>query len=271
MRKKRKQNAIDLTLLVISAIWLTPIIFVLINLFKTRQEFNRGSFWMLPEGNYFLENLKYVRRAAPIMEGMLSSMLYALCGALFAVVIATLAAYGLSHLNVQRKMFWFLLIYSGTVFPFQLYLIPIFKMYMKVGLYDTRVGMILFYTAICVPYVTFVMRNFFSGISREVCESAKIDGASKMRILTNIFVPMSKAPLAVCFLAQFTWCWNDLMFGLTFTKTKALRPIMATVSVMSQSDRPVLFMACLLVSIPTIVIYACLNKNMETGFAYTGK
>lgn len=271
MRKKRNQMIINTILLILSIVWLFPIAFVIINLFKTKQEYNMGSFWAMPEANHFIENLKYLEKAAPIVEGLISSMLYSVCGALFALVIATLAAYGLSHLNIKHKMFWFMLIYSGTVFPFQLYLIPIFKIYTKTGLYDSRIGMILFYTAICIPYVMFVMRNFFSGISNEICESAKIDGAADRTILARIFVPMSKAPLAVCFLSQFTWCWNDLMFGLTFTKSKALRPVMATISIMNDGDKPVIFMACLLASIPTLLIYIFLHKHMEQGFAYTSK
>lgn len=270
MRKKNKL-IVNTILLICSVIWLFPIAFVFINMFKTKQEYNVGSFWAMPEGNYFLDNLEYLKKAAPIVEGMLSSLLYALAGTIFALVIATLAAYGLSHLNIKRKMFWFMVIYSGTVFPFQIYLIPLFKIYTKTGLYNTRQGMIVFYTAICVPYVMFVMRNFFSGISNEICESAKIDGATDLAILTRILVPMSKAPLAVCFLSQFTWCWNDLMFGLAFTKSNEIRPVMATLSIMDQGNKPIIFIACLLASIPTLLVYVVLHRNMNKGFAYTSK
>ena len=271
MDGKRNKITVNIILLFLSVIWIFPIIFVFINIFKTKQEFNRGSFWAFPEGNYLLDNLAYLKKAAPIVEGMCSSALYALLGTMFALIIATLAAYGLTHLKIKRKMLWFMVIYSGTVFPFQIYLIPIFKIYTKTGLYDTRVGMILFYTAICVPYVMFVMRNFFYTISNEICESAKMDGATDFSILLRILVPMSKAPLAVCFLAQFTWCWNDLMFGLTLTKTNEIRPIMATLSIMNQGNKPILFMACLMASIPTLIVYAILHKNMNQGFAYSSK
>ena len=187
------------------------------------------------------------------------------------MIIATLAAYGLSHLKIKHKMFWFLFIYSGTIFPFQIYLIPIYKAYTKLGLYDTRIGMILFYTAICIPFGMFVMRNFFTGISREICESAKVDGAKDMDILIRLFVPMAKAPIAVCFLAQFTWAWNDLMFGLTFTKSSDIKPIMSVLSIMDKGNGPTLFLACILVSIPTLLLYAFLQKDFETGFVYTSK
>lgn len=109
------------------------------------------------------------------------------------------------------------------------------------------------------------------GISSEICESAKMDGATNWQVLVHILTPMAKAPISIVFLSQFTWCWNDLMFGLTFTKSTNVRPVMASISMMSIGDVPSLFTACLLASIPTIVLFFVLQDNFEAGFAYTGK
>lgn len=252
-------------------IWIFPIIFIFLNVFKGKHEYNLGSFWALPTKNNIIENFDYLRRSAQVFSGMANSFIYATVGALFAVIIGMLAAYGISHLRIKHKMFWFLFIYSGTIFPFQIYLIPVYKGYTKVGLYDTKLGMVLFYTAICIPFCMFVFRNFFLGISKEVCESAKVDGATDLSVLLKIFVPMSKAPLAIAFLAQFTWAWNDLMFGLTFTKSQDVKTIMAGLSLMDKGNAPVLFLACIIASLPTILLYGVLQKNFETGFIYTSK
>ena len=131
--------------------------------------------------------------------------------------------------------------------------------------------MILFYTAICIPFCMFVLRNFFLGISKEICESAKIDGASNWQILMRIFLPMAKAPVSIIFLSQFTWSWNDLMFGLTFTKTSSIRPIMASISMRGRNNAPALFLACIVASIPTIILFVFLQDNFEAGMAYTSK
>lgn len=268
---KKKRGIINCVLGILAIIWFVPVIFSILNMFKSKIEYNRGSFWALPAGNAFMENIHYVKDNARIFQGMANSLLYALCGAVFAVILGMLAAYGISHLRIKKRMLWFMIIYSGTIFPFQIYLIPIFKGYTKVGLYDTRLGMILFYTAICIPFVMFVLRNFFMGISEEICESAKLDGASDMQILLRIFVPMAKAPISIVLLSQFTFCWNDLMFGLTFTKSKDIKPVMASLSLMNTGHAPAMLMACLLASVPTILLFIFLNKNFEAGFVYTGK
>lgn len=275
IKKKRKINkgkaAINIILGLLAVVWIFPILYAFVSSFKGRQEYNLGSFWDLPKGNALLENFKSLNQSIGITSGMFNSFIYAVAGAAFAVIIATLAAYAISHLEIKHRVFWFMFIYSGTIFPFQIYLIPIYKGYSKTGLYDTRLGMIMFYTAICIPFCMFVLRNFFMGISKEICESAKVDGASDLQVLLKIFLPMAKAPLSIVFLTQFTWCWNDLMFGLTFTKSTNVRTVMAAVSLLGKANIPSLMLACILVSIPTIALFMLLQKNFESGFVYQSK
>ena len=271
MRTKRCRTiVVNIILTLLAIVWITPLAFTILNIVKTKQEYNLGSFWQMPEGIHLVDNLKNVADSG-ILNGMGSSLLYAVLGAGCSAFIGLLAAYGLTHLRIRWKMFWFLFIYSGTIFPFQVYLIPVYRGYMKAGLYDTRLGMILFYTAICIPFCMFVLRNFLMGISKEVCESAKIDGASRWKTLTYIFLPMAKAPLSIVFLSQFTWSWNDLMFGLTFTKSTSIRPVMASMSMISRGNAPALFLGCIIVSIPTIILFVFLQDNFEAGMAYTSK
>lgn len=273
--KKRKLKkgkiTINIILTFLAVIWIFPILYALISSFKGRQEYNLGNFWDLPQGNHLAENFQSLNQSISIVDGMLNSFLYAAVGAFFAVAIATLAAYAISHLEIKHRMFWFMFIYSGTIFPFQIYLIPIYRGYSEIGLYDTKLGMMLFYMAICIPFCMFVLRNFFMGISREICESAKVDGAGDFTVLTKIFLPMAKAPLSIVFLTQFTWCWNDLMFGLTFTKSPEARTVMSAVSLLGKGNVPSLMLACILVSIPTVVLFLLLQKNFETGLVYQSK
>lgn len=268
---KKGKIAINVGLSVLALVWIYPVFFAVMTSFKNRREYNLGNFWDWPQGNALMENFKSLNQSISLVSGMLNSFLYSALGAVFAVSIAVLAAYAISHLKIKYRMFWFLFIYSGTIFPFQTYLIPIFKGYAKVGLYNTRLGMVIFYSAICIPFTLFVMRNFFIGISKEICESAKVDGAGDFRVLTQIFLPMAKAPLSIVFLTDFSWCWNDLMFGMTFTKSKDVRPIMSALSLLNKGDVPTVMLACFLVSIPAVVLFIFLQKDFEAGFVYQSK
>lgn len=236
---------INVVLFFLALIWIFSVLFAFMSSFKGRREYNLGNFWDLPQGNSLMDNFKELNQSISITKGIGNSFLYAVLGALFAVAIATLAAYAISHLEIKHKMLWFMFIYSGTIFPFQIYLIPIYRGFSKAGLYDTRLGMVLFYTAICIPFCMFVLRNFFLGISREICESAKVDGAGDFQVLVKIFLPMAKAP--------------------------DMRTVMSAVSLLGKANVPSLMLACILVSIPTIALFMFLQKNFESGFVYQSK
>ena len=129
---KRQQMICNVVLSILGLVWLTPIIFVVLNIFKTKQEYNMGSFWQLPHSFAVIDNFKNVV-ANKLFVYMGSSLLYAVGGAVLAVFFSLLAAYGLTHLRIKHKMFWFLFIYSGTIFPFQVYLIPIYRGYIRLA------------------------------------------------------------------------------------------------------------------------------------------
>lgn len=267
---QKSSTVSNVILTLLSLVWLFPIVFALIGSMKTKQMYNLTSFWELPKTISWQANMEYIAKYSKILQSMFNSLFYAFCGAIGCLIIASFAAYGLTKLKIKHRMFWFMVIYSGTIFPFQMYLIPVFKAYLKVGLYDTQIGLILFYIAICVPFAMFVMRNQFLNISNEIIESAVIDGASDSRVFFSIMLPMSKASLAVVALTQFSWCYNELMFGITFVNNNSIKPIMATLSTFT-SNIPGMLTACFIVSIPTIGLYILLNKNFDTGISYTSK
>lgn len=263
--------AVNASLTILSILWMFPAVFAIFGTLKKKQEYNLSNFWELPKSIHLLENIKGITGIFGMSRGMLNSLFYAVTAAGAAVVIAILAAYAISHLEIKKPILWFLFIYSGTIFPFQVYLIPVYKGLTVTNLYDTQLGIILFYTAICVPFSMFVLRNYFLGIAREICESARMDGCNSLQILAYIFVPMATAPLAVVFLTQFNWVWNELMFGLTFTKSREIRPVMAAISLMDKANVPVILLACVFASIPTILLFFLLNRHFTAGFAYQSK
>jgi multiple sugar transport system permease protein len=270
INSKRSKIVTNSVLIVFSFFWIFPIIFAVLGILKSKKVYNLTNFWELTPDIQIVENFEFILKYSKILQGIINSLLYGAVGALIAVVFSMMAAYALSKLKIKHRMFWFMLIYSGTIFPFQLYLIPVFKAYQRVGLYDTRVGMMLFYSAICIPFAMFVLRNFFIGVSDEIMEAARIDGANNWKILWEILFPMAKPSISVVLLTQFAFSYNDLMFGITFTTSSNIKPIMATISTF-MDHIPAMLLACIIVSIPSIVLYAILNKNFDEGIAYTSK
>jgi len=260
---------------VFAVLWLIPLVVVIVNCLKAPKEFVRSQFWQLPKQIAFLENLQYAWVKAQLGASFFNSVFYGTVGSIVAIVIGALAAFALSALPIKGRFVWFLIIYSGTVFPFQMYLIPLFRMFNNFSMYDTRFGLCTFYAAVSVPFCLFVLRNYFSTISKEVVEAARMDGSSDIRIFGQIYLPLAKSPIAVLFLFQFTWIWNDLLFGLTLSKSPTIRPVMAGVAslqgIYSGTNMPAVLVAVLIASIPTLLLFSLLQRNFMQGLTLVTK
>lgn len=273
--RKAIRAVVYVLLIALSVVWLMPLWFVLINAVKSTRGFFAGEIWDLPEQFRLWENISHAWVEANIGSGFLNSLLYGVVGAVFAIAVSALAAFALSALELKGRMFWFLLIYSGTIFPVQMYLIPVFKMYANVGLYDTRTGLILYYIAICIPFCLFVMRNYFMTFSKEVAEAARLDGCNDLGVFVRIYLPLAAAPVSVLFLFQFTYIWNELLFGMTLSRSVDVRPLMAGLANMrglyASSNIPALLTAALIASIPTLALFSVLQKNIMQGLTIVEK
>jgi ABC-type glycerol-3-phosphate transport system permease component len=254
----------------LGVLWLVPLLLLVITPMKSTPEYQGASQWALPRHPQELfHNLKTAWTSAGLGPGFVASLGYGFVGAAFAIVFGSLGAYAITRLPVRLGFFWFILVFSGTIFPFQMYLIPLFKMYTDTGLYDTWLGMALFYTAIAIPFCLFVLRGFFATIPGEVQDAARLDGAGDFRIYWRIFMPLARGPIAVLLLFQFTWIWNDLLFGLVLSTSDGVRPIMPSLlgmqGVYANSGPPIVLAGALIGSLPTLVLFLLLGRYLLRG------
>ena len=250
--------------------WVLPLAIVVLSSMKTPIEQSQSGILALPENAAMIfDNITSASELSGIGNGILSSLIYAFVGSVTAVIVASSAAYSIAMLKIRFPFFWFLIIYSGTIFPFQMYLMPLFGMYQTVGLYDTRIGMLLFYSAIAVPFCLFVFRNYFIGMQQEVIEAASLDGASSFQTYLRIVLPMAKAPALFLFVTQFSWIWNDFLFGQVLAKSDSVRPVMTSLAMLSgtygKGTIPQQMAGALTASIPTLILFFVLQKHFMQG------
>ena len=178
-----------------------------------------------------------------------------------------MAAYALVVLKAPKC--WFLLIFLGNLFPFQMFLIPLYLLTTNLGLYDTFAGMLIVYTGICIPFAVFVYRNYARTMQLSTFEASRIDGAGNWQAFFSIFLPMSRPALLVVFIFQFTWTWNDLLFGMVLSESK--RPIMSAINKLAGQRGavpvPVLMTGALIAAVPTIILLLALQKQFLRGFS----
>jgi multiple sugar transport system permease protein len=260
------------TLVVLGLIWLFPAYLIIITAMRPAASFNPSGAWIPSVHLGLWANVAKAWQASAIGQSLGSSLLYSVAAPLLACVIGALAGYAIVVLRLRHGFFWFMLIFGGTVFPSQMLLVPLFVSYAKVGLYDNRIGMIIIYTAISAPFAAFVMRNFFTNVAFSIFEAARMDGASTLRIFAQLYLPLARTALAAVFILEFTFVWNDLLFGLTLTQSPGTRPVMTALAAL-QSDVyagtpvPVALAAGLIVSLPPVVLFLATQRFFARGLA----
>jgi multiple sugar transport system permease protein len=255
-------------LIVLTLIWLLPVVSSLLVATKSSEDFVSQTWADLPTRFNFFTNLATVLREYRLLDNLWSSVLYAAAGTAVVIVAASMAGFSIVRLRPKFNFLLFLIIYSGTLFPFQMYLIPVYRLFNTMGLYDTRVGMVLIYSAICVPFSLFVYRGFYTTIPREIEEAAKLDGCGPARSFVSVFLPQSLPPTAVVALFQATWIWNDLLFGMVLSRTENVRPIMVAVATMTGyggGNIPWIMTAVIFTSIPTVLLFVWLRRYFIQG------
>jgi multiple sugar transport system permease protein len=257
-------------LVVLGLVWLAPIYLLLVNASKAVDGYDAHHVWR-PGGFALFANFGAAWSKAALGDTLVATTMYSVVAPLVAVLIGAAAGYAIVVLKLRYGFLWFVFIFGGTIFPLQMILMPLFSGYASSGLYDTRAGMIVVYTAISVPFSAFVMRNFFTGIARSVFEAAIVDGGGLFRIFRSIYLPMAGSALAAIFILQATFVWNDLLLGLTLSQSDSVRPIMPALtglqSTYGGAALPTVLAGGLLVSLPTVILFLAAQRFFSRGLA----
>ncbi|HEX8174865.1 MAG TPA: carbohydrate ABC transporter permease [Pyrinomonadaceae bacterium] len=154
---------------------------------------------------------------------LLTSIVVSVLATLSAMVLGTLAAYALSHFRLPGRLdkHFALWILSTRMFPPIVTIVPLFLMMRDLRLLNTRLSLIIVYTAFNLPFVVWMMRGFFSEIPRELEEAARVDGDSRLGALRRVVLPLVAPGLAATAVFCLIISWNEFLFALVLTQTDA--------------------------------------------------
>jgi len=258
----------SILIFLLSILWLSPIFTTLLVAFKTRKEYLNQKFYEFPNSIAIFDNLINSLESYKIHLHIGNSLFYSITAGSLSIIFGAMAGYNLSRMKPKYSLGIFFIIYLGTVFPFQMYLIPLYKYYDLLNLYDTKLGLVLIYTALCIPFSLFVFRGYYNTVPKEIEEAAKLDGCGIYKIFYYIFLPISWPPIAIVALFQMTFIWNDLLFGLVLSMSPDVRPVMVAVASMSGRSggtMPWIMSTVILTSLPTIFLFFLLKKHFING------
>ncbi len=215
-----------------------------------------------------LDNYKEIWVGANIQTYLKNSFTVTIPATLISIALGILMGYVFSMLPFKGSEVLYMFVLAGMFFPPQIVLIPLFKFYNDIKLYDTLWPMIITHSAFGLPICTLIMRNFFSSIPKAIREAAIIDGASEPQVLTRIMLPVSLPAVAVLATLQFTWIWNDFLFPIIFTQSDTMRTIMVGLIAM-KGQYSIAYGAqgamAVIASLPTLIIFIFFQRYFIKG------
>lgn len=256
-------------MIIVGLAWLVPLYLLIVNAVRPSADFTGTNEWTIPSTFGFFSNFNTAEQTSALASSLLSTAVYSIVSPALAVVIGALVGFGVSVLEPRRPFFWFMVAFGGAVFPAQMLLVPLFVAYAHLNLYNTHQGLIIVYTALSIPLAALVLRNFFIGVPSYLFQAAQIDGASRWTTFWRIYIPVAWSALLAVFILEFTFIWNDLLFGLTLASSNGTRPVMPALSSLQSayggSTIPVVLAAGVVVSLPPIVIFLAAQRFFARG------
>jgi alpha-glucoside transport system permease protein len=233
MGRGRRVLAVHLPLLLLCALWLLPTVALFVSSFRTAADASATGWWRAadPPLAFTEQNYVAVLTAGGMGRAFLNSLLITVPSVSLMVSIGAVAAYALARMRFRGARVVFVLMLGLAIVPLQTILVPILRLYNRLDITGTWPGIWLVHAAVALPFVTYLLHNFFAALPRELFEAAEIDGADPLATFLRVALPTSVPALASVVIFQFLWVWNDLLLALIFLGGDArVAPLTVTLS-----------------------------------------
>lgn len=245
---------------------LMPLIQVLLNSFRTDRE-NKSMPIGLPK-EWVFHNYSETWNMGGYATAYINSIITASAVILAVLIVVGLGAYALCKLEFRLRGFMTAYFFVAISLPSFLYIVPDYFVMNKMGLVDTRWGLIIVYTAMQIPFNMLLLRTFLTGIPRELEEAAKIDGCNELNSLLRITLPIAKPIFLTIGLLVFVNVWNEFLWSNTFITTESLK-LVATRFVRFTgeygSNMARIYTASVITTAPLIILYLLFSRKFIEG------
>ncbi|CCN81110.1 putative ABC-type sugar transport system,permease component [Vibrio nigripulchritudo SFn27] len=247
-------------------IMLYPILMMVLSGFKTNPEIFSTPF-SLPN-SFNLDNFKVIWNETDVPRYFLNSIIVTLLSVIFLLTTGTMAAYAIARYRFSGSLMVSLFFLSGLMLPLRLAIIPLFIQLKYLGLVDSLVGLICIYTAMSLPATVFILTGFLRTLPKDLEDSARIDGASELRIMIQIMVPLISPALVIAGIYNAVPIWNDFFFPLIFIQSPEWKTLAQGLTAFFGEysiNYGVLYAGLTLAALPMIVIFIVQSRRFIAG------
>jgi glucose/mannose transport system permease protein len=258
--------AIYATLLLAAAVYLVPLVVMLLTSFKTPDDIRTGNLLSLPE---MVTGIGWLKAWDAVGGYFWNSVKITVPAVLISTFIGAMNGYVLSMWRFRGSQLFFGLLLFGCFLPFQTVLLPASFTLGRLGLANTTTGLVLVHVVYGLAFTTLFFRNYYVGIPDALVKAARLDGAGFFTIFSKILLPMSVPIIMVCLIWQFTQIWNDFLFGVVFASGDAQPITVALNNLVNTStgakEYNVDMAAAMIAGLPTLLVYILAGKYFLRG------
>jgi len=224
---------LHLVVILIAILWFTPSLGLLVSSFRPASEISDSGWWTAfsPPFNFTLELYQEALTESGMARSFVNSLFITIPATVIPIMVAAFAAYAFAWLDFPGRQVLFVLVVGLLVVPLQLTFIPILRVYNRLALTGSFLGIWLAHAGYGLPFSIYLLRNSIGALPRDLFESAFLDGASSFDVFFKIVLPLVIPSIASLVIFQFMWVWNDLLVALIYLGgTPSVAPITVTIS-----------------------------------------
>lgn len=218
---------------------------------------NHSPFWVVGPT---LEHMKYLLFKTSYPGWLWNTLVVAIASTFLSLAASVFAAYAIERLRFRGARITGLLIFLAYLVPPSILFIPLSVIVFQIGIFDSKLALILTYPTFLIPFCTWLLMGYFRSIPYELEESALVDGATRWQILTKVVLPLAVPGLISAGIFAFTLSWNEFIYALTFISSSENKTI--PVGVLTELVRGdiyewgALMSGALLGSLPVVILYS---------------
>lgn len=278
MSRRKVKKAIGLTalnlfFLIICMIGLLPIMYALSLSFSSGTAALSSDLSLLPVG-FTLENYRKIIMEEPFLRWLGNSLILSVGTMLIAISCSVTSAYAFSRYRFKGRIQALRMLLILNAFPQLLTMFAIFRLFKIFNLLNTRIGLIIIYAGSMCIFSILNLKGYFDTIPVEIEDASKIDGATEFQLISKIIVPLAKPAIAVTAVMVLIFVWNEYLFATTFMLNENTYTLAGGLYQLQANDYsrswPLFTAASILVSLPILIVFFCIQKYMVSGLTAGG-
>lgn len=267
-RSKGTQIAYQTIVPVALILWLLPLIAVASFSVRPLADFTNGNYWGMPSTFEFLTNYGRVFYDSDMPRYMLNSVLITVPTVIGAVALSCMTGFALGIYRFKGNLLIFFMFIAGNFVPFQILMVPVRDLTVSVGLYDTKLGLIMFHIAFQTGFCTLFMRNFIRALPFELIEAARVEGVAEWRIFWFVVLPLMRPAIAALSVLIFTFIWNDYFWAIVLTQGPDAQPVTAGITSFNSqyvAQYHLMSAGSIVAAVPPVVMFFMMQKHFIAG------